>query len=449
MKTRLAMLVCLTLTRSISLGFLVSIDIVNAQPESPKIAGVSAVCGQPQTACRVGDILTIKFTDKAAAAIAGIATQVRWGTPYASDTLNWTLESNWDAAAASGVAVLAIPRDASGDAIAGLLRTYPSHKLPLAVVIVKDGRTLYEAPITLDVTSMYDSKQWGLDISSVDCTHDLLGRCTFGEYLTLGVPSYPQWIEVTKTDPTKLQLLLDGLALDGVPPVQSCSQLVGGGPCTILFHLVRDPANEKNITAWRHIITKLNGRNTTLDAAIGTEGRATGKPGTFVFDVQRVPILEVILYLVLLAILFVVACRSNLTRDTTLSNLYPVIADKHCRGPYKNPASLAKTQMTLWTIIVFFSFIYLWLVSWDLNTMNTTALALLGLSAGTAVGARLVDTTSTASLTLSASDKQWLADLAMAGKTLADAEANAPVNPATVELARQAVFAKWQQPPVR
>jgi len=127
--------------------------------------------------------------------------------------------------------------------------------------------------------------------------------------------------------------------------------------------------------------------------------------------------------------------------------LYPQIIDEYCAGPYKNPASLAKTQMALWSIIILLSYLYLWIVSWDYNTLNATALALMGLSAATAVGAKLVDSKSSATFALSPAESKWLSDLGDLGKVYRDAD-NAPVkNNVTIEAARKAVADHWQSAP--
>jgi hypothetical protein len=408
-----------------------------------KALTMTASCGQ-QTICKVGDLLTVKVSDKSGAA-AGVKLSIRRRDQPSDpkEFLNWALQSNFDETSLASTTKIPDPTDES----AKVLQTYPGSRIPLAVALENSGKAPYTSDIVLDVSPMYDGKQWALDTVSADCTHDILGRCTFGELVTLTVPNYRQWIDATKTDASKLQLLLDGMAVDGVPPIQSCSLRGGAETCKILFRLLRDPANEKNVATWQLVIAQLNGRSTSLNAALGVDGRPAGKYGTFNFDVQRTPILEIMVYLVLLFILFILACRSDLTRDTTVSNIYPQIVDQYCAGPYRNPASLAKTQMALWTIIVFFSYIYLWIVSWDLNTLNTTALALMGLSAGTAVGARLVDTTNKASLVLSGPDSQWLADLEKLGAAYKVASLSSPRDMPAINAARKAVLDKWQIPP--
>lgn len=54
--------------------------------------------------------------------------------------------------------------------------------------------------------------------------------------------------------------------------------------------------------------------------------------------------------------------------------------------------SLARTQMAFWTFIVAISFVLIWMVSWNENTITPQVLVLLGISSATALGAVTVDT---------------------------------------------------------
>ena len=55
------------------------------------------------------------------------------------------------------------------------------------------------------------------------------------------------------------------------------------------------------------------------------------------------------------------------------------------------PYSLARGQMAFWFFLVITSYFFLWIVTGDMNTLNTSVLALIGISAGTALGSAFVD----------------------------------------------------------
>jgi hypothetical protein len=56
-----------------------------------------------------------------------------------------------------------------------------------------------------------------------------------------------------------------------------------------------------------------------------------------------------------------------------------------------NSYSLARTQMAIWFFLAVCSWVFLWLVTGTLNTLSETVLALMGIGAGTALGAEVQD----------------------------------------------------------
>ena len=75
--------------------------------------------------------------------------------------------------------------------------------------------------------------------------------------------------------------------------------------------------------------------------------------------------------------------------------------------------SLGRCQMAFWFALVLVSFLFLWALLWDYNTLTTQALTLMGISAATGLGALAANTTNDD-------------DLEHAKKALADAKVNSP-----------------------
>jgi hypothetical protein len=74
--------------------------------------------------------------------------------------------------------------------------------------------------------------------------------------------------------------------------------------------------------------------------------------------------------------------RSNTTlRDNLLPQL----------PPGSQPYSLARWQMAFWFVLIFASFIFLYVLLWDYNTISDQALGFMGISATTALAAVAVD----------------------------------------------------------
>jgi hypothetical protein len=62
--------------------------------------------------------------------------------------------------------------------------------------------------------------------------------------------------------------------------------------------------------------------------------------------------------------------------------------DANGRYPY----SLSRTQAAFWLFITAMSFVFIWVVTGDLSTLNSSVLALIGISAGTYLAATLTET---------------------------------------------------------
>jgi hypothetical protein len=75
------------------------------------------------------------------------------------------------------------------------------------------------------------------------------------------------------------------------------------------------------------------------------------------------------------------ARKTDIIRDTT--------AEKRPDGYY--PISLGRVQMAFWFFIVITAFFLLWVITGETDTINNSTLALIGISAGTALSAAIID----------------------------------------------------------
>jgi hypothetical protein len=83
-------------------------------------------------------------------------------------------------------------------------------------------------------------------------------------------------------------------------------------------------------------------------------------------------------------ILWLVIARTA-TSTTLRDSLLPQIA------PKLQTYSLARCQMAFWFVLIFCSFVFLYVITWDFNTISQQALALMGISGATALAAVAVD----------------------------------------------------------
>jgi gas vesicle protein len=101
-------------------------------------------------------------------------------------------------------------------------------------------------------------------------------------------------------------------------------------------------------------------------------------------------ILGILFLISLLITIFVLAMYSDVLRNTGLGPQAQVTGwrfKKKARKPY----SLARFQMAFWFVFVVGAFLFIWLITGASDTVTTTALSLIGIGAGTALGAAIID----------------------------------------------------------
>jgi len=90
-----------------------------------------------------------------------------------------------------------------------------------------------------------------------------------------------------------------------------------------------------------------------------------------------------------------------------LSWQYELLRDGPAINNMKQPYSLGRCQMAWWFFLIIASYVFIWLICGDQDTITTSLLGLMGISAGTALGAALIESSSAGSQSLSqaASDR--------------------------------------------
>jgi hypothetical protein len=184
----------------------------------------------------------------------------------------------------------------------------------------------------------------------------------------------------------------DGIALSGVHPTN---------PEALPHHEAVDEIhrfhfdlerNQENKTAWSHLLNEPE-LERRIAASIGFDG-GREMPTAVVQDAEAE---NGKLYLVIiparraltgfgliggsLLLFFALAAKTDLVRDTHLP----------LRPDGRHPFSLARLQMAFWFYLVSASYFLLWLITGDTDTITSSVLSLIGISAGTALGATVVD----------------------------------------------------------
>jgi hypothetical protein len=188
-------------------------------------------------------------------------------------------------------------------------------------------------------------------------------------------------------DASRYVLFFNGQEVHGLP-----DPTYRKGEHSLGFELRR---NEKNRDLWTSLLgapsfahpsvdvdVSLGEKTSDKSAAIPT---ITGANGADLLHLKVFgPLSLSIATILIVAVVLLVVMSAQ--RSTTLRDSYlPQIE------PSKQTYSLARCQMAFWFVLIFCSFIFLYIATWDYNTISQQALVLMGISGATALAAVAVD----------------------------------------------------------
>ncbi|MBS0419881.1 MAG: hypothetical protein JSR66_19370 [Proteobacteria bacterium] len=192
-------------------------------------------------------------------------------------------------------------------------------------------------------------------------------------------------------------LFLNDTEVKGLAPADYAT--LQNGQRALVFRLVR---NTDNGVFWRQMLGSPTRSHVRFTVGLGERTEpcstsqpckspnvtirgldANGKPMGFDFVLISWEWLALAVAVVAGAVAMIWGHARN---NTTLrDNLLPQLP------PRQQTYSLARWQMAFWFVLVFGSFVFLYVLLWDYNTVSTQALALMGISSATALAAIAVD----------------------------------------------------------
>lgn len=186
-----------------------------------------------------------------------------------------------------------------------------------------------------------------------------------------------------QVDASKYVLFFNGQEVKGLPEATYDKDHQ-----SLVFELKR---NDKNKDLWTALLGSPNPFQPTrvITVSLGerpTDSKTALQPtiaGTFKLEVLPEGRF-LIAILVIGAVLWLVLARAR--KNTTLRDgLIPQIE------PKLQTYSLARCQMAFWFVLIFCSFVFLYIITWDYNTISQQAMTLMGISVGTGLAAVAVD----------------------------------------------------------
>lgn len=232
--------------------------------------------------------------------------------------------------------------------------------------------------------------------------------------------------------PEDLKLMINGITTNDQPNTPSFSWFVTpAAKDTIGFITIALKRTDSSKDAWNKLLAQKLRSHSVQVAVTGASKKPF--PGTATFNLQ---VMRVNWYLWVLVGLIIILLIMLLTNNRLREMLRD---DGDVKNGGKAAYSLARVQMFYWFVIVVGCYIFIWIITGDRDTVTNDALALIGISAGTFLGAVSIDSAKKAQAQSQLPDAT--AKLDQVNATAASIAAQTPNTPSSTT-ANQAVAAQ-------
>ena len=206
----------------------------------------------------------------------------------------------------------------------------------------------------------------------------MLGHLELDDIFEVHLDHLGPWAE--KNEARKLVPYINGRAIKGNYPEE-----LHLGRGRLIFHLEITPENKD---VWIDLLGEPTLMKKPVTLSVGLENGSAfdsiyGKDNPVSLTVIS-PLYGLVALLVIFVTLFLLLSlmrRTNIIREPGP----PPVSGKH------RPYNLGRAQMAFWFFLIYASYTAIWLVTDALDTITPSLLALMGISAGTALGEALID----------------------------------------------------------
>jgi len=204
------------------------------------------------------------------------------------------------------------------------------------------------------------------------------GNVELDDIIEINIENLEKWAE-TK-DPSKLVPYIDGRAIKGNYPEEI--HLERG---RVIFHLEITPENKK---VWTDLLGAPSGIKRPVAISVGLESGSAFDSVHPENNPVPLTVISPVYGLVALLVIFATLCLLLwLVRKTNIIREPGPPPSPGKRRPY----NLGRAQMSFWFFLIYASYLAIWLVTNALDTITASLLALMGISAGTALGEAMID----------------------------------------------------------
>ncbi|MFP5287871.1 MAG: hypothetical protein ACLGI9_19190 [Thermoanaerobaculia bacterium] len=201
-------------------------------------------------------------------------------------------------------------------------------------------------------------------------------RAGLGDAVILTVQGLDTYLGGDQDMCRDLLLFLAEVPILGNPP-EACDPYSG----QVRFELDRTDDSDR---AWHVLLAEPVSFTKKIEVSLGTQGRLAFPTDKKDFELEIVPAAEFVAYLIGLLLMILIAAYMA-RRTTILRDRVPGLA------PEQAPYSLSRFQLAFWSLLVISAYIFIWLITEELDTITGSVLALLGIGSATALGATIID----------------------------------------------------------
>lgn len=212
------------------------------------------------------------------------------------------------------------------------------------------------------------------DVRSNNPKHPL--KAGLGDALILKVDNLQQYLNGDEDACGDLILFLAEVPIPGNPP-EACDPYTG----QVRFDLDRTADSDR---AWHVLLAEPVSFTKKVSVSIGAKGRLAFPTDVDDFELEIVPAFEFVAFL--LGLLLALLVAGYLAKAT------PILRDRIPGLPAAQaPYSLSRFQLAFWSFLVIAAYIFIWLITQELDTITGSVLTLLGIGSATALGAKIID----------------------------------------------------------
>jgi hypothetical protein len=206
----------------------------------------------------------------------------------------------------------------------------------------------------------------------------VVGSIELDDIIEVNVENLEQWAD--NHDPSKLVPYINGRAIKGNYPEEL--HVTRG---RLIYHLEITPENKE---VWTDLLGAPDHIRRPVSLSVGLENGSA-------FDSIHVKSNPVVLTVIspiygLVALLVIAATLALLIWLVRKTNIIREPGPPPALGK-RRPYNLGRAQMAFWFFLIYASYLAIWLITSALDTITPSLLALMGISAGTALGEALID----------------------------------------------------------